>query len=1492
MLSNTVTNRLRRRVMRNAVGWALCHRAISLKGHEQETIEVAVGAGLGAGQCDSSFAHSRINADLLRRATTLGREFCETLNSRALVTDSCRNCCSWSSSVDIDMLAFRWDEFIIAAGFDMHSSHWGFEDVDQRARKVTSIAVRPLDHACRDSKRSQEISSVERCTDESPSSSRRYERSSSNIADESRLSGRPPLIANAESCRSSASSMGEELTFLVAHYNLGQFIGDCVRSIRAQTNPNWQCLILDDGSTDGSFDDFAESPLVKGDTRFTILRSEENRGYIASLERLIAEAQTDIVGILDPDDAVTPDCVAKVLAEYRKGGRAFVYSNFAVCDINLRPFASGWCRALMPDESCVESDCISHFKTFRKSAYYLTEGLDTSILYAEDKDLVYKLEEVARPYFVNDVLYYFRTGRPDSQSSGEKGEIGRRNATRAKQNALRRRNAAKGALRTKETADRDWTAARTGVGVTELSQVESDQSIATGAGDKPASNTKPVPTCTTSLPARNPSRRGNQCRIEQLTDRPADQRFDEIECGRYLEAVIDPSAALKRCRARLTAAGNLTARFANLQNHRVISTLVGGHWRPSAAEGCANGPPIKFFTRREIEKLFYRSGFEITQLRSHQTDPTLSQKIAAGEVRMGPLHVTGLSPFEASDYYATEFQVRAVPRKRPKRGLTSIVILTHNELPYTHRCLESIRRRTDEPYEIIVVDNASTDGTLDYVSALPDVQVIANAENRGFAAGCNQGIKVASGDQVLLLNNDTIVTTGWLDRMLSALESDERIGLVGPTTNNCAGDQRISVPYDNLSSIDGFAWDWGSKHRGELAEIGDNGTLIGFCLLIRRSVIERVGVLDEQFGVGNFEDNDYCERTRRAGYRLVIARDSFVHHFGGVTFRGANIDYGRLMAENERRYSDKWGNVSMERGNTPHAQKSHDERCSGDSSGPFTLTQSKSGSLLLSPREPRISLCMIVRDSAATLDNCIASIAPWVDEMIVVDTGSKDDTVEIARRHGAKVSFFEWCKDFAAARNESLKHATGDWIFWMDSDDTIDEHNGRQLRELVRRPIDEYTLGFVIQVHCPGPERSGHRDVTAVDHVKLFRNLDELRFEGRIHEQILASIRRVGGSVAFTDLFVVHSGVDHSLAAVEKKQQRDLELIKLDLKDRPGHPFVLFNLGMTYADMAEYEDAAKAMMQCLEVSDPQSSHVRKAYAIWVGVLMELERSEQACEVCKQGRDLYPDDPELLYRHAILEYERGNLEQCVVLYEGLLRGETERHFSSIDRGIFEYKARHNLALAYFELEKWDKATELWRHVIASVPAHEDAWRGLGRLYLRSGNAVAARELLSQLAAERRHPAYAMELTAALELAGGNPDRARLILADAVRQFPDRLDTADAYCQLLFEQGPLTLALDALTSLAARRPDDGSVLHNLATVHLRLGMNEQAVNLFQQALELRPESSESRLYLGYALRNLSRVDEAIENWRIVDANASTSQNGRQAREELAAIAENEQ
>ncbi len=241
--------------------------------------------------------------------------------------------------------------------------------------------------------------------------------------------------------------------------------------------------------------------------------------------------------------------------------------------------------------------------------------------------------------------------------------------------------------------------------------------------------------------------------------------------------------------------------------------------------------------------------------------------------------------------------------------LTSIIILGYNQLGYTKLCIESIYRYTISPFELILVDNGSTDGTAEYVESIVGAKVIKNKENLGFAKGCNQGIEAAEGDYILFLNNDVIVTEHWLDNMIECLESDPKIGIVGPRSNYVNSAQIIDVSYDTIEGLHRFAGDFNRQGQDKWFEVD---LLIGFCMLIKREVIDKVGLLDERFGLGNFEDNDFCLRTRTAGYRLVCAGNTYIHHFGNRTFAGNQVPYGEWLEENLKKFNEKWGKQTEE----------------------------------------------------------------------------------------------------------------------------------------------------------------------------------------------------------------------------------------------------------------------------------------------------------------------------------------------------------------------------------------------------------------------------------------------------------------------------------------------------------------------------------------------------------------------------------------------------
>ena len=240
----------------------------------------------------------------------------------------------------------------------------------------------------------------------------------------------------------------------------------------------------------------------------------------------------------------------------------------------------------------------------------------------------------------------------------------------------------------------------------------------------------------------------------------------------------------------------------------------------------------------------------------------------------------------------------------------SIMIVMHNNLNLNKTCLSSILSKTDYPnYEIILVDNASTDGSREWALELSrsnnHVKVILNEENESFAKANNRAMDSCSGEYLVFLNNDTIVTCGWITRFLRHLKNDSSIGMIGPVSNAVGNEAKIDVSYTSPGGIDGFARQYCRRHYGETFEIP---VLALFCAMIKRTLLESVGRLDECYDVGMFEDDDLCMCIKRAGFRLVCAEDVFIHHFQQGTFKLLTPDaYKRIFEANRKLYEDKWG---------------------------------------------------------------------------------------------------------------------------------------------------------------------------------------------------------------------------------------------------------------------------------------------------------------------------------------------------------------------------------------------------------------------------------------------------------------------------------------------------------------------------------------------------------------------------------------------------------
>lgn len=396
-----------------------------------------------------------------------------------------------------------------------------------------------------------------------------------------------------------------------------------------------------------------------------------------------------------------------------------------------------------------------------------------------------------------------------------------------------------------------------------------------------------------------------------------------------------------------------------------------------------------------------------------------------------------------------------------------------------------------------------------------------------------------------------------------------------------------------------------------------------------------------------------------------------------------------------------------------------------------------------------ISLCMIVRDEAARLPACLASAAGTADEFVVVDTGSTDDTPAIARAHGARVVSWLWRDDFAAARNESLRHAAGDWVLVLDADERLAPASAARIRALTAAAqADGFDCRLVSALPPDQPAA-----VIAHWYCRLFRRAEGVRFEGRVHEQVAPSIHARGGRIVRSDVTILHEGYARPSPA---KLDRNLRLLRRMLAARPEDAFALMNLGLTLASMGDRAGAEDAFEQA--IASPVNRLSRELRAVAWAKLAELRLSRGAwalaAEAAERALGLAPDLALARYTLGRALFEQGASRAAGLLFDELADAPPDTLGMRLNPRLVA------LAQAVVRLRerRWEEAAEVLEPHAADDPSGEAAFH-LGNAYLglrRLGEARTAYEMARGRGFRDpnlpRRLALCRELSERLEVAG--------------------------------------------------------------------------------------------------------------------------------------------
>lgn len=412
----------------------------------------------------------------------------------------------------------------------------------------------------------------------------------------------------------------------------------------------------------------------------------------------------------------------------------------------------------------------------------------------------------------------------------------------------------------------------------------------------------------------------------------------------------------------------------------------------------------------------------------------------------------------------------------------------------------------------------------------------------------------------------------------------------------------------------------------------------------------------------------------------------------------------------------------------------------------------------------------------------------------------------------------------------------------MDADDTLPWQCGEALLKAAINAKRE-VIGFVVPVQFV--ESDGSPSGTRVDHVKLFRNLPGVSFEGRIHEQILGSLRAAGGEIARSEAYVLHSGYDMSSEGQAKKRKRDEKLLQLDLEERPSHPFVLFNLGMTHHHSGEHEQAIVWLRKSLDVAPPTDLHVRKAYALLAQSLREMNKPYEAYEAILQGLEAAPGDPELLFQAGALLTTQNRLEEAIHSYLQVLRASTSEHFSSIDVGILGTKTYHNLGSLYQQTGFYQQARNWWLKALEASPRFIPSIQELFRAALQLSDLNIAQQMLQRIQQLEGTGEQWATMSAQYAEALGGPAQAHQFLVTAMQREPGNLALRLVLARRLLLEGREQEAQELLQLLDHAGSAEAAYFRGVYAI--RQEQKEEALMCLERSLERNPRHAETKAYV---------------------------------------------
>ena len=506
-------------------------------------------------------------------------------------------------------------------------------------------------------------------------------------------------------------------------------------------------------------------------------------------------------------------------------------------------------------------------------------------------------------------------------------------------------------------------------------------------------------------------------------------------------------------------------------------------------------------------------------------------------------------------------------------------------------------------------------------------------------------------------------------------------------------------------------------------------------------------------------------------------------------------------------------------------------------------------------QKPTLSLCMIVKNEEENLPQCLEPVKDAFDQIVVVDTGSEDNTVEIAKNYGAEVHYFPWIDDFSAARNESLKHATGDWIFWLDADDRMERQEALKLRELItpeKKTATKVYSAFYCMLYC---YEANEQDTETLQ-MRLFPNLPGVEFEGLVHEQVFYSLHRLDVQFQVCDVKIIHTGYKDADAFISKIH-RNMALLEKQIQKTPDRVNVRLHLVTHYNALGETEKSIEELDKIIEQIEGQEGY-KEAYLICCVMLgnnyRKINQDDAAEEMYQKALDMEPGYGLAHFLLGELYYRLGRIS------EARMQLLMAQHFgiqlcrTPIPIQAIYYYTSYFLGKCHENTGDMNLAIMEYQRALQIKPQSAEAYTCLGSTYMRHGQYEHAQKAFDMVCQLSEQDATEEE----------HSDEESISSAIALQL---SLERATNYYNLgiaYLHQGKLDEAEKAFKRVIEAQPDSAEAYSNLALIYSKQERLVEAENNYLKAIQIKSNCIEALTNLAHLYLKNERLSEAEEKF----------------------------